>query len=161
MGSEFHLQSPADSGLEQTAAWSTPPHNYKSVSLDVARENTNIFRYLFSQNIQERFHPFPVLSLVPVLGLRLLHRDIAFWKAEPIYGRSGRGGSGFPSNGIQVRAGPSLLILLVVGLWAQAGQPGPSPAAREMLEGQITHPLCCGKDSAACGWHLRLLLSHR
>lgn len=32
---------------------------------------------------------------------------------------------------------------------------------RGSVGGSITHPLCCGKGSAACGWHLRLLLSHR
>lgn len=76
VGPKFHLQSPADCSLEHTST------QLQVCFSDAARENTNIFRYLFSQNVQEFFHPSFVIFLAPVLGffspLKMPHHNIAF-----------------------------------------------------------------------------------
>lgn len=71
-GPKFPLQSPADYSPEYTST------RFLVCFSDAARENTNIFRYLFSQSVLEYFHPFSVLFLAPVLGFKMPHHDIAF-----------------------------------------------------------------------------------
>lgn len=69
---KLHLQSPADYSLQPTSTQSQVCFS------DAARENTNIFRYLFSQSALEYFHPSLVLFLAPVLGFKMPHHDTAF-----------------------------------------------------------------------------------
>lgn len=107
------------SKAQQTRAWSTHPHNYRLL-LDAAREDTTIFRHLFSQNAPEYFHPSPALSLPPVPGFKTPHHDTALWEGRtPARSRWMWPARRFPSNSLQVRAGPFLLILL--GSGAAAG----------------------------------------
>lgn len=70
VGPKFHLQSPADYSLEHTST------QLQVCFSGAARDNTNIFRYLFSQNVQQYFHPPSVLFLAPVLVFFLPPKDV-------------------------------------------------------------------------------------
>ena len=64
-------------------AGSSPEHASSQLQVcfsDAARENTNIFRCLFSQNVREFLHPSSTLFLAPLLGFQMPHLNIAFWE---------------------------------------------------------------------------------
>lgn len=154
VGSAFHLQNPASPGLEQAAAWSTSPHHYKSASLDVLGTS--------SQETSRNISTLPCASSCtcavsgaapsrhcPLGGRTTLWKKQRRREGVPKQQHPGESGA-VPAHPARATGGSGHGL----GSRDRSGRRG-------SVGGSITHPLCCGKGSAACGWHLRLLLSHR
>lgn len=157
VGSEFHLQSRADPGLEQMQP-GAHPHTVTSLFLCMSHVKTQIF---LGPRSHETFRNVSAPSLCCVLYLCWLRG------CSTVTSPSGR-----QNRAMEEAEEEGAVSQATASRWEQGPRCSPCPwwalgtawtppAAGEVSQGQMSHPECCGKGSAGCGWHLSPLLSPR